>query len=57
LYEVSSGDEKGIDFLPKRVSSAVIFSIFGSGSHEEVHYCGKYFLRQWRYDGVFPEEV
>jgi hypothetical protein len=25
LYEVSSGDEKGIDFLPKRVSSAVMF--------------------------------
>ena len=36
-----SGDEKGIDFLPKRVSSAVMFSIFGSGSCEEVHYCKK----------------
>ncbi len=34
-----------------------MFSIFGSGSCEEVHYCGKYFLRQWRYGGVFPEEV
>ena len=43
-------------FLPKRVSSAVMFSIFGSGSCEEVHYCGKWFLRQWRY-GVFSEEV
>ena len=43
-------------FLPKRVSSAVIFSIFGSGSCEEVHYCGKWFLRQWRY-GIFSEEV
>ena len=30
-------------FLPKRVSSAVMFSIFGSGSCEEVHYCGKWF--------------
>ncbi len=43
-------------FLPKRVSSAVMFSIFGSGSCEEVHYCGKWFLRQWRY-GVFSEGV
>ena len=43
-------------FLPKRVSSAVMFSTFGSGSCEEVHYCGKWFLRQWRY-GVFSEEV
>ncbi len=39
-------------FLPKRVSSAVMFSTFGSGSCEEVHYCGKQFPRQWRY-GVF----
>ena len=29
-------------FLPKRVSSAVMFSIFGSGSCEEVHYCEKW---------------
>ena len=43
-------------FLPKRVSLAVMFSVFGSGSCEEVHYCGKWFLRQWRY-GVFSEEV
>ncbi len=34
-----------------------MFSISGSGSCEEVHYCGKYFLRQWRYGGVFLKEV
>ena len=33
-----------------------MISIFGSGSCEEVHFCGKWFLRQWRY-GVFLEEV
>jgi hypothetical protein len=42
LSKVGSGDEnKEKLFLPKRVSSAVMFLIFISGSCEEVHYCGK----------------